>query len=63
MAVHLARQCAEELASLAEKVLEKVPDKEEWSSVRRFLIDTTKLLRRGDLFAGEGYHTSESFTK
>lgn len=52
MAVHIAKQCAEELAGLAEKVLEKVPEAEEWSQVRHFLKDTTKLLRRGDLFAG-----------
>jgi len=52
MAVHLAKQCAEELAGLAEKVLEKVPEADEWSQVRHFLKDTSKLLRRGDLFAG-----------
>ena len=52
MAVHLAKQCAEELASLAEKLLEKVPDQEEWHTVRRFLQDTIRLLRRGDVLAG-----------
>ena len=52
MAVHLAKQCAEELASLAEKLLEKVPDQEEWHTVRRFLQDTVRLLRRGDVLAG-----------
>ena len=49
---HAAKQCAEELARLAETLLGKVPDDREWGSVRRFLNDTCKLLRRGDFKAG-----------
>ena len=52
MATVLARQCAGELAGLAEKMLDRIPDQAEWKGVRKFLNDTVRLLRRGDVMAG-----------
>lgn len=52
MAAELARVCAGELAGLADKILEKIPETKDWSTLRRFLTDTAKMLRNGNIAAG-----------
>lgn len=48
----MVTQCVGELAGLAEKLLDKIPDKSEWSGLRGFLQNTIRLLRRGDVMSG-----------
>lgn len=52
MTAELARACAGELAGLADKILQKIPDTKDWGTLRRFLTDTAKMLRSGNIAAG-----------
>ena len=52
MTAELARACAGELAGLADKILEKIPETKDWSTLRRFLTDTANMLRNGNIAAG-----------
>ncbi|KAK2178202.1 hypothetical protein NP493_554g00026 [Ridgeia piscesae] len=43
---------AGQLAGVSESLLEKVPEDDEWLTIRHFLKNTSRLLRRGDVAAG-----------
>ena len=40
------------LLQTAESMKDKIPESEDWTSVRGFLTDTSRLLRRGDVKSG-----------
>ena len=46
------QQWADQLADVADHVMQQVPDGEDWGVVRHFLQNTSRVLRRGDLRAG-----------
>lgn len=41
-----------QLSSLAENLVEKVPDEEEWNVIRGFLQNVSSVFRRGDIRSG-----------
>ena len=45
-------QWAGQLAGVSDTVLEKVPENDEWLTIRHFLKNTSRLLRKGDIAAG-----------
>ena len=45
-------QWAGQLADLADQIIQEIPDKEEWGTVRTFVSNMSRMLRQGDVRAG-----------
>ena len=53
MAGAWVHEWAAQLAELSDSITTKVPDAEEFNVIRHFLRNTSQMLRRGDMKAGE----------